>query len=266
MKLVNNYHTHTKRCGHAVGNDEDYVLKAIELGIKELGFSDHIPFPNVIQKGVRMDYEEIDEYIASINALKEKYKDKIKIYVGFEAEYYHEIKDYYLSLLQRVDYLICGQHFARLENEQVYVGFERNNQAMALDYVTRVVEAIESGLFKYIAHPDLIFRSYTIQDEFREKLMRMICEAAERKHIPLEINLEGMRRKVYMGDPYKENFYPFLSFWKIVSEYDIDVIIGADVHEPSHLDGDYDKYAFEIVKMYNLHLIDKLDFSEKSIL
>lgn len=40
-----NYHTHTARCGHAEGTDEEYVLAAIERGFDELGFSDHVPWP-----------------------------------------------------------------------------------------------------------------------------------------------------------------------------------------------------------------------------
>lgn len=43
--LRNNYHTHTKRCGHAEGEDEDYVLEALGSGITDLGFSDHIMLP-----------------------------------------------------------------------------------------------------------------------------------------------------------------------------------------------------------------------------
>ena len=38
-----NYHTYTARCGHASGREEEYILRAIEGGIKILGFSDHIP-------------------------------------------------------------------------------------------------------------------------------------------------------------------------------------------------------------------------------
>ena len=34
----NNYHTHTARCYHASGKDEEYVKAAIKAGIKELGF------------------------------------------------------------------------------------------------------------------------------------------------------------------------------------------------------------------------------------
>ena len=64
------YHTHTTRCGHASGTDEEYVLSAIEKGYKLIGFTDHIFLPNVIQDGMRGRYEELDDYINSINHLK----------------------------------------------------------------------------------------------------------------------------------------------------------------------------------------------------
>ena len=58
MKIKYNYHTHTKRCGHAIGNDEDYVINAIKAGYKILGFSDHAPYI-IPKKGERMNYEQI---------------------------------------------------------------------------------------------------------------------------------------------------------------------------------------------------------------
>src|SRR5688572_22599887 len=36
------YHVHTARCGHAVGAMERYVEHAIESGLTEVGFSDHL--------------------------------------------------------------------------------------------------------------------------------------------------------------------------------------------------------------------------------
>lgn len=42
--MKTNYHTHTTRCMHAVGDDEDYVRSAIKGGFQELGFSDHGPW------------------------------------------------------------------------------------------------------------------------------------------------------------------------------------------------------------------------------
>ena len=68
-----NYHTHTVRCHHAEGRDEDYVLKAIEAEYEEIGFSDHCawPFENFTSP-IRMRADEIEEYTESVKALREK--------------------------------------------------------------------------------------------------------------------------------------------------------------------------------------------------
>lgn len=42
-----NLHTHTFRCGHASGTDDQMVLSAIETGFELLGFSDHMPYPEL---------------------------------------------------------------------------------------------------------------------------------------------------------------------------------------------------------------------------
>ncbi len=42
--LTTNFHTHTTRCNHAVGEDRQYVEAAIKGGLKVLGFSDHSPY------------------------------------------------------------------------------------------------------------------------------------------------------------------------------------------------------------------------------
>ena len=42
--MLTNYHTHTTRCGHAEGTEEEYILTALRCGFKVLGFSDHAPW------------------------------------------------------------------------------------------------------------------------------------------------------------------------------------------------------------------------------
>jgi histidinol-phosphatase (PHP family) len=41
------YHTHHARCGHAVGELEEYVKKGIEIGLMQIGLSDHMPLLHV---------------------------------------------------------------------------------------------------------------------------------------------------------------------------------------------------------------------------
>ena len=97
--MKTNYHTHTTRCMHATGSDEDYVLSAIKGGYQELGFSDHTPwkYHTDYVADMRMLPEELPGYVESLRSLREKYRDQISIKIGLECEYFpayiHWLKD-----------------------------------------------------------------------------------------------------------------------------------------------------------------------------
>ena len=88
--MKTNYHTHTTRCMHATGSDEDYVLSAIKGGYQELGFSDHTPwkYHTDYVADMRMLPEELPRYVESLRSLREKYRDQISIKIGLECEYF----------------------------------------------------------------------------------------------------------------------------------------------------------------------------------
>ena len=62
---MKNYHTHTKRCHHAIDNEEDYIQAAIASGYTELGFSDHSPwmYQSSFHPTMRMEAYEIGDYV-----------------------------------------------------------------------------------------------------------------------------------------------------------------------------------------------------------
>ena len=70
--MIANYHTHTWRCRHANGTEREYVERAIEGGLKILGFSDHspYPFPDGYDSGMRMRLDQVEGYIDTVLALK----------------------------------------------------------------------------------------------------------------------------------------------------------------------------------------------------
>ena len=82
--MKTNYHTHTTRCMHATGSDEDYVLSAIKGGYQELGFSDHTPwkYHTDYVADMRMLPEELPGYVESLRSLREKYRDQISIKIA----------------------------------------------------------------------------------------------------------------------------------------------------------------------------------------
>lgn len=258
MKIDYCYHTHTYRCGHAYGTDEEYVLEAIKKGLKVIGFTDHIFLPNHPQQGIRGDISCLDEYINSINYLKEKYKDQIEILVGFEAEYFEEYLDYYKDLLRsgRIDFLIQGQH-NYIENGKLewYFGSLNDNVSINL-YAEHIVKGIETGLYSFVAHPDLFVRCLDHFDSFHEEITRKICEAAVKHNVPLEFNLGGLRfpyKKYSPGDAKLR--YPCLDFWKIASTYPIRVFVGPDCHSPDKVHDEQEiKFALDTIKELNLKL------------
>lgn len=87
-----NYHTHTYRCSHATGTEEEYVVRAIENGICHMGFSDHVPFrySDGFESSFRVPICQARDYISVLRKLRERYKEKIEIFIGFEMEYYPE--------------------------------------------------------------------------------------------------------------------------------------------------------------------------------
>ena len=109
-----NLHTHTWRCRHATGSDEDYVLAAIKAGYDKLGFSDHNPFPYT-GKWAEMDVREMrmyefDEYCQSVLDLKEKYKNQIQIYLGVEEDAFQPVNR------NGFDYVIGSCHYGFCKN------------------------------------------------------------------------------------------------------------------------------------------------------
>lgn len=250
-KLVYNYHTHTSRCGHATGEDEEYVQEAIKLGIKRLGFSDHIMLPGYSQPGIRGDYCEMEGYLNSIHSLKEKYKDQIEILVGFEAEYYEEFVDYYKELLdnQIIDYLVLGQHNTGKEGRIINYCHKDSPIDDVIRYVDDVIKGIKTGLFKYLAHPDLYMFSQSEWTPELEEQGRRILQKCEEYNLPIEINIWGLRRKYWDGYHYG---YPSECFFDLIKDYNLKVVFGIDAHRPDFFDQENIAAAFDFAKRHNI--------------
>lgn len=231
-KQVFNYHTHTERCGHATGSDEQYVRAAIMAGFQELGFSEHISYPGVEKPGERILYKDIDSYLASIEELKERYHDQITIKVGFEIEYFDEQLSYLQEMRKRCDYMILGQHRQFVDCG----GYDYLSDDEAVrSYTKQVLAGMRSGLISMLAHPDYFMLGRRDFSKTCAACAEEICACAVECNIPLEINLNGLR---YGTLPYLEGErypYPFREFWQIAERYPIQVVYGFDAHQPTTL-------------------------------
>lgn len=245
-----NYHTHTFRCSHASGTEEEYIQRAIAGGIKHMGFSDHMPFvfPDGYESGFRVPVTQVEDYFKTLSALREKYKDQIDIHIGFEMEYYPK---HFKDMLKKAreygaEYLILGQHFIYNEHPDGINSTAKQDDIKNLqEYVSNLVAAIQSGVFTYIAHPDMFY--FTGEESVYRAEMQKICAASKEHAVPLEINFLGIRGKRH---------YPNSLFWEIVAEEQSPVTFGFDSHDTLNAyDGESLQKALEMVAELKLNYI-----------
>ena len=273
--LIGNYHTHNKLCNHAVGECEDYVLKAISLGMKEIGLTDHDPIPQDFMS--KEDYDEnlcyrnmkLEEfyniYLKEIEDVKKNYSNRIKIYTGLECEYLEGHLDFYKELRSKVDYLNLGVHFFKDRNNNIINSYHKIDYTNVLDYAKSACKGIETGLFKILVHPDLFMFDYKNIDGKREfdeyavKASRMILETCEKNGIYVEINVNGLANSRKYN--HIDWLYPYHDFWALAKEYkDLKIIIGVDAHNPEALDSTDIDLVKEFASKLNLNVLDTVEF------
>lgn len=230
-----NYHTHTMRCGHAEGADEAYVLAALSQGYDELGFSDHVPWPyrsGFTSPTVRMLVSQMDEYLASVRGLQKKCSGRIRVLAGFECEYFPAYMGWLAEIKQekQLDYLILGNHYEESDETGMYFGSTRTPGQLAR-YVDCTVRGVQTGLFAYLAHPDLFMRSYPRFDGNCRAAARDLCQACKEKNLPMEYNLHDRFLSAYT----RRKSYPNPEFFEIALQEGAEVIVGIDAHDPREL-------------------------------
>ncbi|MBQ4040514.1 MAG: histidinol-phosphatase [Oscillospiraceae bacterium] len=247
-----NYHTHTFLCGHATGTPEEYILEAINGGIRYMGFSDHAPHTckNGQEGGFRVPMAKAKDYVNDLNALRNKYADKIDIKIGFEMEYFPESFDEMLDTVKNfgAEYLILGEHFMHDELPDGVHATRGGDSVELLDeYVYCVTSAMKSGAFSYIAHPDM-YKFTGDKSVFLNK-MRDICKASAKYNVPLEINFLGIR---------DNRHYPDDGFLAVAGEEKCPMTFGFDAHDiKSACDlASYEK-AMDKVQKYGINYIGK---------
>lgn len=272
-----NYHSHTYRCGHADLDmkDEDYIKEYIEMGFEKIAFTDHCPEKNKIDKrpNIRMEYEQKNEYIDTIKKLKEKYKNKIKIEVGYEIEYIPGDEENLRELKNETDRIILGQHFIYGNNKNLkYIGQSEFSDEELIKYSEYIQKAMKLKLPNIIAHPDMYMMNRKEFGKIENEVAKIICESAEKYDIPLEINLNNIFAKTYyenrklnndsfekQKEKLKNVFYPCKDFWKVASNYNIKVLYGIDTHHKGQimLWNELIEFAKEII---GKETIEKLNF------
>jgi histidinol-phosphatase (PHP family) len=244
MKLpVSDYHMHTPLCGHAVGEPEAYVERAREVGLSEIGFSDHAPLVSGPDPRYTMSYAELPKYQAMMDRVRAKFPD-YTIKVGLEADFVPGFEDKTQAILDAYpyDYVIGSVHF--IENwafddpdpPQNLKWKEKDVDTVYRDYYRLLRGAAKSGLFDIMGHVDLVKKfghrpAGNLRTEVEET-----ARTFRKSGVTVEINTSGLRK------PVKE-IYPSLDVLKVYRSQDVPITFSSDSHDPGDVGRDFDKAA-----------------------
>ena len=128
MNVKRDGHIHSPYCPHGTKDSfEMYVEKALEKGLEEITFTEHMPFTSVFlenkdfQDECAMDIKDIDSYIKDVKEIKKKYEGKIKINLGFEVDYIEgldeEIKEILNKYGDNIEDSILSVHFVKFNGK-----------------------------------------------------------------------------------------------------------------------------------------------------
>ncbi|HWI54466.1 MAG TPA: histidinol-phosphatase [Desulfobacteria bacterium] len=231
------YHIHTKMCGHASGEMEEYVEAAMKKGLKEIGFSDHIPMyflpAGERDASIAMAEEQLPVYTAKVKELQKKYSG-FPIKLGIEADYVPGMEQEASDILSRYEFDYClgsihfidgwgfdqSRYIAEYEKWDLYELYER--------YFGILGQAAASGLFDTLSHPDLIkklgFRPEGDLTPLYKKTVKIIADSG----VCVEINTAGLRVPA-------AELYPAAGFLRLCCDAGVSVTLGSDAHKPEQV-------------------------------
>lgn len=268
MDFTRDGHIHSHYCPHGTNDSfEQYINTAIERGLKEITFTEHLPLPAYIMDNKKFmdecspNKETMYKYFEEATTVKEKYKDKIKINVGCEVDYIEGYEDKITEMLNEfskyIDDAILSVHFIKIgDNKYTDIdgeeGFCRaavtlgSTEKVYDKYYETLLMAVKSDLGKFkpkrIGHPNLIriFNKLYKCHYNNEKLLTELAEEIKDRDYEVDVNTAGIR-KVYCGEIYVNGF-----FKKLVKKLGIKEVFGSDAHNSNDVGKGFELYKDDI--------------------
>jgi histidinol-phosphatase (PHP family) len=238
--ILTDYHTHPERVPkdlvgrwdthkeHFVGSMRTYVARAQELGIGELGFSEHIYRLTLAPGAVpwhagRTGQGDIGGYASAVEQVTKESAAAGGPVVRLSMEV--DIVPSTMSILQEAlplypfDYILGSVH----EIPDIDDGASAEGSYRA--YYGAIRWAAQSGLFSSIAHPDRIHRKLEpVPPEILLPLMDDTAATLAAHGVCVELSANGVRRGIVGIDPNRE-------FVTRCFEAGVGITFGSDAHK-----------------------------------
>lgn len=246
--MLSNFHTHTNFCDGA-DSPEEIILYAIDSGFSALGLSGHAYTPY----DLRYCMKNTDGYISDVKRLKEKYKNKIQVYLGVEEDSFSFVNradfDY---IIGSCHYFCADEKYYPVDSNEDY--FKRCLELFDYDIV-KLANTYYGGFCQYIKNrkPDIVghFDLITKFDEVNEprflsndeyiKISEKYMLEAMKNDVVFEVNTGAISRG------YRHFPYPNENLLFLLKKHSGKIILSSDSHKVGTLDF-YFKETKEILR------------------
>jgi histidinol-phosphatase (PHP family) len=234
MRWPADYHMHTPLCRHAVGEPTAYAARALQLGLTEIGFTDHSPMRQDNFDDWRMRFDQLDEYVEKVGWARRDHPS-LTIRLSLEVDYLPGHEDWIRELAARHpwDYLIGSVHYVSdswaIDNPYKLSEWKhRDAWEVWSAYFERLTMAADSGLFEIIGHADLPkkFRVYPERD--CTPLFDRFLQAARKSSTAIELNTAGLRKDC-------REIYPSRALLDLAHAAGVPITFGSDAHAPEEV-------------------------------
>ncbi|MBS7611642.1 histidinol-phosphatase [Candidatus Bathyarchaeota archaeon] len=255
-KFRANYHIHTSM-SDGFSEPVDYVEKAVEAGLTEIGFTDHLVILDDASVGLgSLDVNEIDSYIETIEDVR-KSSEKVIVKCGLEVDYtpggvkyveeilnsYKDCLDYTLMGVHIID----GFHFDTPESVSTWRSLSQNEiDKLYRRYYELVLEGVETGIFTVVAHLDIVKKFGFKPSEEPLKLVESILESVKTLDMAVEISSAGLRHPA-------QELYPSSKIVDMLAFLQVPVTMATDAHKPEDVSAGLDLIAM-LIKLKKLPL------------
>lgn len=193
------YHVHSDFSGDGEAPMEIMIETALEKGLKELVFTDHVDYDYADPVFEMIDF---DNYVDYFSQLREKYQGKIKLLLGVEVGFQPHVQDKIEKFVTSYpfDFIILSTHMA--DRMDFYTGefFAQKEQKTAyLRYFENVLESVKSfNKYDVYGHLDFIVRygnfavkklSYFDYRDIIDEILKNIIQSGH----GIELNTSGYR-------------------------------------------------------------------------
>lgn len=281
-KILRDGHIHSPYCPHGTNDIFDlYVQKALEIGLTEISFTEHMPFPSSVNGDKLLNLsipkfnnttsislkelldscapseESILKYFKDLDILKEKYKKSIKINKGLEVDflegYEHDTKNLLNKYGPEIEDSLLSVHILKI-NETYYCVTMCPSEFLKISNLLGGTSKVYDKYFETL----LMAVKSDLGDYKPKRIGHYSLARVFNSEFPIEYNnttlldelFSELKSNNYELDfntsglikPYCKEIYPSGIFMDYAKKYNIPYVYGSDAHTASDVGRFFDKF------------------------